>query len=115
MYTIKLDYSILHLDTVFMLNRPGLLTYYPEFVDELPTPLKHWDKIEVKKEKNEEEAFGANAISLDEKTLVMAAQYERLVPEYEKRGIEVITTPLDMSIRYASGSRCLTGVLRRDP
>ena len=40
-YTIKRDYSILHLDTVFMLNRPGLLTYYPEFVDELPTPLKH--------------------------------------------------------------------------
>jgi len=114
-YTITLNDKILHLDTVFMLNRPGLLTYYPQLVGELPLPLRHWDKIEVHAEPGEQSHFGANWISLDEHTIVVADEYKRLVPEYEKRGMNVITTPLGMSMRYGSGSRCLTGILHREP
>jgi len=44
----------------------------------------------------------------------MATEYERLVPEYKKRGIETIVQPYSMSMAYGSGPRCLTGVLRRD-
>ena len=74
--------KILHLDTVCMLNRPGLLTRYPEFIPELPKPLQHWEKIIMEKQPDEDEAFGANGLMLDEKTIVFAEQYNRLVPEY---------------------------------
>ena len=65
-----------------MLNRPGLLTWSPEFIPELPKPLQHWEKIIMEKQPDEDEAFGANGLMLDEKTIVFAEQYNRLVPEY---------------------------------
>ncbi len=114
-YTIEKDSSVFHIDCLCSLTRPGLLTYYPELVGELPGPLKGWDKIEVYQEEGEKEAFGANNLTLDENTIIMANQYERVAAEYRKREIEVIELPLDMCIEYGSGSRCLTGVLRRDP
>jgi len=114
-YTIPLSPDILHLDTVLMLNRPGLLTYYPDFVLELPKPLRHWDKITVTPENGEECHFGANNISLDEETIVISSEYDRIRPEYEKRGFEVISIPMGASMEYGSGTRCLTGVLSREP
>jgi len=114
-YTIKKEPIVFHIDCLCSLTRPGLLTYYPELVGELPEPLKDWDKIEVHKEEGEEEAFGANTLTLDENTVILAEQYERVAAEYRKRGMEVITLPLDMCIEYGSGARCLTGILRRDP
>ena len=74
--TIKLASNVLHLDTVLTLNRPGLLTYYPDLVGDLPKPLESWDKIRVKEFKGEQLAFGANHLSLDEKTIVVAKEYE---------------------------------------
>jgi hypothetical protein len=38
-----------------------------------------------------DEDFGANSLMLDRDTMILAKQYERLIPEYDKRGIEVIT------------------------
>ncbi len=114
-YTVKLDPSLLHLDTVCMLNRPGLLTYYPEFFPEgLPEPLKEWEKIEVKKLDDEIEAFGANGLMIDPDTMILAKQYERLVPEYTQRGIEVITIPFEVAIHWGVGVRCAVGPLHRD-
>ncbi len=113
-HVIKLAENILHLDTVLTLNKSGLLTYYPEFIGELPAPLQSWDKIEVHQEKGEAMDFGANNLSIDGYTVVMAKQYNRLVDEYEKRGMKVILAPLDMNIEYGSGARCLVGVLARD-
>lgn len=113
-YAIKLHPQILHLDTVCMLNRPGLLSYYPEFIEELPEPLQSWEKIEIEKLDNEQEAFGANGLMLDPNTMVLAEQYERLVPEYEKRGIEVTTIPFDLLIQWGVGVRCAVGPLHRD-
>ena len=78
-------------------------------------PLRHWDKIEVAQGKDEELTFGANHLSLNEETIVVVAEYERLTPEFRKRGMEVILEPLGVSMEYGSGARCLTGVLRRDP
>ena len=114
-FKVPLAGSVLHLDTVLMLNRPGLLTYYPELVKEMPKPLKGWDKIEVKIAPGEKSHFGANSLSINEKIIILSKEYERLVPEYKQRGIETIVKPYDQSMAYGSGPRCLTGVLRRDP
>jgi N-dimethylarginine dimethylaminohydrolase len=114
-YLVKLSPKLLHLDTVLMLNRPGLLTWYPEFVEELPLPLRHWDKIEVTQKNEEEPLFGANSLVVDEKKIIISDIYARLISEYEKRGFdEVISLPFSMTIAYGAGPRCLTGVLRRD-
>jgi len=113
--TIKLHPKTLHIDCICSLTRPGLLTYYPELVGDLPKELKKWDKIKVYMQKGEDEAFGANTLTIDPKTVLMASQYERVAEEYRKRGITVVTEPLDATIEYGSGARCLTGVLRRDP
>lgn len=114
-YVIKLAPNVLHLDTVLTLNRPGLLTYCPELLEELPPPLKNWDQIKVYIQPGEELHFGANHLSLDEKHIVVAQEYQRVADEFLKKGIEPIVIPLGMSMAYGSGARCLTGVLRRDP
>ena len=111
---VELASCILHLDTVLNLNRPGLLTWYPEFVKELPKPLRHWERIEVKRI-NDEPIFGANSLIVDENTIIVPEQYERVAREYETKGMRVITLPFDMTIIYGAGPRCLTGVLHRDP
>ncbi|MDD5084505.1 MAG: hypothetical protein PHE61_00480 [Candidatus Omnitrophica bacterium] len=114
-YTVKLPSEHLHLDILLMLNRPGLLTYYPEFFPEgLPEPLKDWEKIEVKKLATDEEAFGANGLMVDPKTMILAKQYERLVPEYTKRGIEVTSIPFEVAIHWGVGVRCAVAPLYRE-
>lgn len=111
-HIVRLAPERFHLDWVLALNRPGLLTYCPQaIVGDLPEPLQSWDKVIVAPN----EDAGANNLSIDENTIVVAEQYGRIAEEYRRRGMEVITTPLDMTITYGSGSRCLTGVLRRDP
>lgn len=113
-HTVKLHPKILHLDTVCMFNQPGLLSYYPEFIEgELPAPLQGWKKIEIKKLPHEDEAFGANGLMLNPNLMVLAKQYEHLVPEYEKRKIEVITIPFDVPIHWGVGVRCAVGPLHR--
>ena len=110
-YTVRLKPQRFHLDWVLSLNRPGLLTYCPDaIIGELPEPLQSWDKIVVKAD----EIAGANNLSIDENTIVVPEQYERIAVEYRKRGMKVITLPFDATIQYGSGPRCLTGVLRRD-
>jgi N-dimethylarginine dimethylaminohydrolase len=111
-HIVRLAADRFHLDWVLTLNRPGLLTYCPAaIVGDLPEPLRTWDKIVVKPD----ESAGANNLSIDQNTIVIAEQYERIAKEYRKRGMKVITIPLDMTITYGSGSRCLTAVLSRDP
>jgi len=69
----------------------------------------------VYKQKGEDETFGSNTLTIDEKTVIVPDQYKRVADEYSKRNLEVIFEPLDATIEYGSGPRCLTGVLRRDP
>lgn len=110
-YVIRLAPERFHLDWVLSLNRPGLLTYCPAaFLDDLPKPLKSWDKIVVAPE----ESAGANNLSIDPNTIIVAKQYERIANEYRKRGMKVITIPLNTTIEYGSSARCLTAVLSRD-
>jgi len=114
-HTIRMAPHTFHLDALMSLNRPGLLTYYPELLpDGLPEPLKKWEKIELKVEEDDIWAAGCNTLALDEKTLILAAEYKRFAAEYEKRGIKVITSNYGMTMSYGAGPRCLTGVLRRD-
>ena len=65
----------------------------------------------MEKQPDEDEAFGANGLMLDEKTIVFAEQYNRLMPEYEKRGIECITIPFETPIHWGVGVRCAVGPL----
>ncbi|NQT57172.1 MAG: hypothetical protein HQ551_13200 [Desulfobacteraceae bacterium] len=98
------------------LNRQGLLTYYPEFLPEgLPTPLRKWEKIELQAAGDDIWGAACNTLSLDERTLILAKEYEWLAAEYQKRGFRVITSNYGMTMSYGAGPRCLTGVLRRDP
>jgi len=114
-HTVKMAAHTFHLDALMLLNRPGLLTYYPELLPEgLPEPLKKWDKIELKVEKDDIWGAACNTLALDDKTLILAAEYERNAAEYQKRGITVITSNYGMTMSYGAGPRCLTGVLRRD-
>jgi N-dimethylarginine dimethylaminohydrolase len=111
-HVIPLAPERFHLDWVLSLNRPGLLTYCPAaLTGELPKPLRSWDKITVAAD----ESAGANNLSLDPQTIIVAEQYGRIAAEYRKRGMEVITIPLDATIEYGSSARCLTAVLSRDP
>ncbi len=111
-HTIRLRPDLFHLDWVLSLNRPGLLTWYPDaLVDGLPQPLAKWDKIAIKSE----EVAGANNLSIDEKTIVVAGHHNRIADEYSKRGMTVVTIPAEDTIMYGSGPRCLTGVICREP
>ncbi|MDO9585453.1 MAG: hypothetical protein Q7I93_03085, partial [Syntrophales bacterium] len=114
-HTVKMAPHTFHLDACMSLNRSGLLTYYPELLPEgLPEPLKKWEKIELRVEKNDIWSAACNTLALDEKTLILAAEYERNAAEYQKRGFKVITSNYGMTMSYGAGPRCLTGVLRRD-
>ncbi|MCD4782226.1 MAG: hypothetical protein K8T10_00195 [Candidatus Eremiobacteraeota bacterium] len=111
-HIIRLNPNLFHLDWILTLNRPGLLTYCPEaLVDGLPDPLTKWDKIEIRLD----EVAGANNLSIDEETILMADHFPGIADEYRKRGMKVLTVPLKETMEYGSGARCLTGVLRRDP
>ncbi len=111
-HVIRLAPERFHLDWVLSLNRPGLLTYCPAaLLDGLPKPLKSWDKIEVAPD----ESAGANNLSIDPHTIIVAEQYGRIADAYRKRGMEVIAIPLNTTIEYGSSARCLTAVLTRDP
>lgn len=111
-HVVHLKPDLFHLDWVLSLNRPGLLTYCPDaLVDGLPDPLKKWDKIEIRPD----EVAGANNLSIDENTIVVAEHHTRIAEAYEERGMRVITIPAKDTIDYGSGPRCLTGILRRDP
>ena len=111
-YTVPLKPNLFHLDWVLTLNRPGLLTYCPEaLLNELPEPLEKWDKIKIKSS----EIAGANNLSIDENTIVVAEHQTRIAKEYQKKGMKVLTLPMQDTIDYGSGPRCLVAVLRRDP
>jgi N-dimethylarginine dimethylaminohydrolase len=114
-HTVKMVPHAFHLDACMSLNREGLLTYYPELLPEgLPESLKKWEKIELKVDKDDLWAAACNTLALDDKTLILAKEYQCLAAEYEKRGIKVITSNYGMTMSYGAGPRCLTGVLKRD-
>ena len=111
-HTIRLQPNLFHLDWLLTLNRPGLLTYCPEaLIDPLPEPLTKWDKIDI----TLDEIAGANNLSIDENTIVVAEHLTRIAEAYAEKGVQVITIPAKETIEYGSGPRCLTGILRRDP
>jgi N-dimethylarginine dimethylaminohydrolase len=111
-HTIRLQLNLFHLDWLLTLNRPGLLTYCPEaLIDPLPEPLTRWDKIEIRPD----EVAGANNLSINENTIVVAEHHVRIAEAYAKKGMKVITIPAEETVQYGSGPRRLTGILRRDP
>ena len=97
------------------------MTFIPGFVDLLsgicrgvPQTFAELGENRDQGMDSEEEAFGANVLMLDPDTMILAKQYEMLIPEYDKRGIEVIEMPFNAAIHCGFGVRCAVGPLHRD-
>lgn len=65
-------------------------------------------------DQNDRWGFGCNNLSLDENTIIVPSEYEKVAVEYRKRGFKVINSNYGMTIEYGSGPKCLTAVLKRD-
>lgn len=111
---IKLKKDHFHLDWALSLIGPRLFNYCPEALEEgqkLPESLKGWHGIEV----NPKDRAAANTLTVNEETIIVSKQDPLVINEYKKFFRNVIVEDLDMTIKYGSGPRCLTAVLRRDP
>lgn len=114
-WTVRKNKEAFHLGGIMNIPKPGLVFYYPELLPAgLPEPLEKYARVKIKIEKDDRWCFGCNNLSLDENTVIVPAEYEKIAAEYRKRGFKVISSNYGMTIEYGSGPRCLTAVLRRD-
>ncbi len=101
-----------HLDCVLSLVRPGLGIRCPDaFKEELPASLKDWDFIEVPL--SDAKNLACNVFVLDTETVIIDQRFDYLKEELEKRGVEVITTPMDAITQLGGGFRCSHHPIRR--
>ena len=113
-HTIKLREDIIHLDGAFGLIRQDLGIMCPEFIaGELPKSLKKYEFIHVTEEEGHK--LGGNVLCLDDHTLIIDEQHERIISELKKRGEEIITIPYAVTATYGGSVHCSTNCLRRDP
>lgn len=112
-HEIRLNRAFQHLDCVLALLRPRLGIMCPEgFVDELPESLRNWEYVTVTKE--EAENLGANALVLDEKTVIIDERHHRIGGDLQARGQEVIEVPFGRVSVYGGALRCWHHPLIRD-
>ena len=87
------------------LLKPGLgLLCSDALVGKLPDSLKGWNFIDVTVE--EAKRLGANALVLDEKTVIMDTQHKRIIDEVRKHNHEVIELPYDDVATWGGAFRC---------
>lgn len=112
-HEIKLRPDVLHLDCAMALLRPGLGIIHKEaIVGELPDSIKDWDFITVTED--EAKRLAANVLVLDEKTVIVDPENQRLVKILREKGQEVIEVPYDaLSHNYGGSFRCSHHPLRR--
>jgi len=91
-HMIEMSSDVFHMDGLCMFPWEGLVVYSPTHIPELPNLLKKWDKIELQPH----EYFGGNGLCLDNKTVVMPKNYERVSEKLEKKGIvETVSLQVD--------------------
>jgi glycine amidinotransferase len=113
-HKIRVDNKFVHLDAVLALIRPGLGIIYREGIkDELPKSLENWDFIAVDSEE-EANRLAANALVLDEKTVIIDNQHHRIAEELRKKGQEVIEILFSAVVIFGGSLRCAHHPLRRE-
>ena len=104
-HEVKVSPEFEHLDCIMALLRPGLgLLCRDGLAGELPESLKGWDFINVTME--EAKRLGANALVLDDKTVIMDTQHKRIIEEVRKRNHKVIEVPYDKVATWGGAFRC---------
>ncbi len=104
-HEIKISPEFEHLDCIMALLKPGLgLLCRDGLAGKLPDSLKGWDFIDVTVE--EAKRLGANALVLDDKTVIMDTQHKRIIDEVKKRNHEVIKVPYDYVAKWGGAFRC---------
>jgi len=104
-HQIRMTKEFQHLDCVLSLVRPGLgLRCSDAFAGELPESIRNWDFIEVSRE--EAKKLGVNIMILDDKTVIIDKQNQRIGNELRKRGVKVIEFPYDKVASWGGGFRC---------
>lgn len=117
-------YSSIHIDSTISLLRPGLVLLNPERVNanNLPKPLKKWDKIWCPTLKDTgyhgKHAYssiwvGMNILMINPELAVVDKQQVKLIKELERKKIEVIPLPLRHSRTLGGGFHCVTLDIRR--
>ncbi|MDD2236383.1 MAG: arginine deiminase family protein [Kiritimatiellae bacterium] len=102
---VKVSSDFEHLDCIMALLKPGLgLLCKDALVGELPESLKDWDFINVTVE--EAKRLGANALVLNDSTVIMDTQHQRIIEEVRKRGHHVIEVPYDKVATWGGAFRC---------
>ena len=105
--------TVLHLEDVLALVRPGLLVHCPEkLIDGLPMSLRGWDAIAVSAE--EAAGLSISGLVLDAGRLVLDEGNARLAGELRRHGIDVIPLPFDGPIRLGGGLRSAHQPLLRE-
>ena len=104
-HEVKIIREFEHLDCVMALLRPGMgLLCRDALKGKLPDSLKDWDFIDVIIE--EAKRLGANALVLDERTVIMDTQHKRIIDEVRKRNHKVIEVPYEKVATWGGAFRC---------
>lgn len=112
-HTIKLRPDVLHLDCAMALLQPKLgLICKERIIGELPELLKDFEFVEVTEE--EAKNLGTNVLVLDEKTVIVDEQHQRIAQELREKGVNVITIPYEAVSVWGGAFRCSHHPLRRE-
>jgi glycine amidinotransferase len=97
---IAMRSSVLHLQDVLALVRPGLLICCPPLlIDGLPTALRDWRSIAISAE--EADRHVAQLLVLEAGQAIVTADNTRMTEELAQCGVETIAVPLKRGLRAA--------------
>lgn len=117
-------YSSLHMDTTVTLLRPGLVLLNPERVksENLPAPLKKWDKIWAPEMQEGYQSsqppmtskwFGMNSLMINPALAVVDKNQLPLIRLLEKHKINVVALELRHGRALGGGFHCITLDMKR--
>jgi N-dimethylarginine dimethylaminohydrolase len=109
---IPLHQSILHLDCAISLVREGLMIVCKEaLLEDLPEPLKDWDKIYVTLD--QASRLATNGLSINENVYITDPEFKFIGDQLENRGIKVEYVDYHISRIFGGAFRCSTQPLLR--
>ena len=104
-HEVKIIPEFEHLDCIMALLRPGLgVLCRAALKGKLPDSLRDWDFIDVTIE--EAKRLGANALIVNDQTVIMDMQHKRIIDEVRKRNHKVIEVPYGDVATWGGAFRC---------
>lgn len=111
-HAIRLKPNFLHLDCVLSLVRDGLmLVCEGGILEELPEPLKNWDRIPVSEK--DASLLGANGIAISPSVYVTDPVFAEVVDRLQGCGVTVETVDFKVTRSFGGSFRCSTQYLWR--